>query len=348
MQELLFHFLATQISNTLQRINVRRRIRHVNDYLRAFCAAAYLQVGMNFILYNLYIYADWDGGFVNSNKKDQITENDIQKATAWITDLNIPDLGEDQLFRLKNDYFFAKQIITRETFINEHGGVSIEDWKEAEYLLRDIEVANAVLTGLNYSQRRNALAALNGIDRKKVLAIYLNKSESHIGDFLNLHRKTNSFSESISEFALLFDVMDEQIINDNIHRVSNHFNNYVFKSKVVKVSEFAERVHKKRDRETFVIINDSPVFSASELYGRVKRGNDYISVEIYNLNENSLEINDFSYYLGFKPTAIVITPALLRGCKKVIYYQKLKEKAPDLEKNLNGMSFRRLTVVRKL
>jgi hypothetical protein len=293
---------------------------------------------------------------MNSNRKfieDKVIKHEVN---LWLESLKLPeDIGESLRILLRHDYYFAKHLSSIEDLEYQHGGLSIEKWKEAEYLLRDIEVAESLLLRLDPVQRRNPLAAMQGYHAKSELARALGKSESHTGNLLNPNSKANPSRESISELAYLFDVMDENIIEDD-HEFDHHFNNYLSRSKKIQLSALSEILNSKEDFPSLIIHNDlskkghrgAMNFLANRFYGRVRKWTDFDTIEIYNLDENSLEVDNFASLMGFTPWAIVIRPAILRGSNRVIYYRKTKEQAPSLLIHLTEMVNHRHTIIKTL
>ncbi|MGQ7890655.1 hypothetical protein [Paenibacillus sp. WC2504] len=281
----------------------------------------------------------------NKNIKEKEDIDRQQDFQNWLKNIQANRIDASTRIFLKADYYFANNWITYDAFVKTHNGLRINKWSEVSYLLRDSRICDLILKKLHVGPRRNILAALNGYTTDIEIARQLElKSSSQIGALLGLKKQPESFPLTITLLARLFDVTDEHIKNDVINHCNNHFNNYAPDSAAIPLSIFHSRIDESR-LQYYCLRNDLPYFKSNLLYARIRTYDEFQSIEVYNLNENSNEIYDFRSCLDPFFSVIVITPALLRNVKKVIYYRALSKSRDTLEKHLHELSLRKYTRV---
>ncbi|MFC5452182.1 hypothetical protein [Paenibacillus aestuarii] len=267
-------------------------------------------------------------------------EDDLKR---WLASIHANEINLDTKLLLKYDYFYANGWMNEEQFIKNHSGIRLRQWPEAKYLLRDNRICDLILRKLGVGGRRNLLAALQGFTTDVEISRLLGfKSSSQVAALLDPENQPNSFPGTITLLAKLLDITDEHITFEKILHVDNHYNNYHQNSSSIKLSNFYSHVGRS-DREWFWIVNDLPYLKAKNLYARINTNEEYQSIEVYNLNENSVEVHDFRSCLDRSFSEIVITSAVLRNVKKVIYFRALTKNSVSLKQHLHELSLRKYT-----
>jgi transcriptional regulator with XRE-family HTH domain len=253
-----------------------------------------------------------------SPKQELILENWLKQIFAWEADsLNI--------MNLRYDFAFSKGWINIEEY-RKNKTLHLEKWTESNILLRDIDVTENLLEKLEIIERINALAALYGYRTRKKIASEASLTESHIGKLLDIDGKPNPYPDTLIKLSLVLDVTEDHINGTNVHLVSNNFNNYIHDAEQIVLETFYSSIIVREKIQIFLIKCKSNFFHHELLFARVQYEIDFQTITVYNLNENTLEITDFLTWLGPEIKAYVITPAVLRKQKKVIYYKILNEK----------------------
>lgn len=262
----------------------------------------------------------------------------------WLTSIQANEIEEDIKMLLKYGYFFAKGWLSEKQFVKEHGGIRLRQWPEANYILRDNVICDLILRRLGIGGRRNLLAALLGFSTDIEIARVLGlKSSSQVAVLHDLEGQPKSFPETITLLAKLYDVTDEHISIQKTTHLTNHYNNYHQMSSSILLSNCYSLG--QSDQNYFWIQNDSPFIKAKNLYARIKTYDEYQAIEVYNLDENSVEVHDFRSYLDLSFSKIVITPALLRNVKKVIYFRSLSNNNEALKRHFLELSLRKYTKI---
>ncbi|MDQ0917547.1 hypothetical protein [Paenibacillus sp. V4I5] len=216
-------------------------------------------------------------------------------------------------FKLINNY------IELDKFINTHGW-KIEDWEEAAYLIRDIEFLDALLLILPFKVRRSLLAAIHHYSKKE-LAKLMGCAESLMTIIFDYQKINDSKEDKLLQLAKLLDVPYWQLKLDYSSEITDNFVEF-YDVKSITLTEFKKQVKFVPETRKYLKVNvDQKYYIKNKfIYTQVIHYKDFSIIETMRLQYETDEIYDFSNYcFSANVRYIIVTPAILRRDKKVIY-----------------------------
>lgn len=226
--------------------------------------------------------------------------------------------------KLYNVYKFANNYIELNNFLKNHDW-NIEAWEEGDYLVRDVELIDKLLLRLPVKIRRNLLAAIQHY-QKIELAGYLGCSNSHLTNVFGYNVKLDVKEDSLLPLARYLDAPYWFIRFDSCELVSLGYDEYI-NVKTISFLEFFSEINIEPGNIKFFKIKRSQVDFISPsneyIYVKVISFSKFKVIETMDLNYEKEEIFDFINY-GIRDVVrcIIVTPAILRKDKKVIYVLK--------------------------
>jgi hypothetical protein len=224
-------------------------------------------------------------------------------------------------------------------------GWRIEDWKEVDFLVQDIELTDKVLLRLAIKIRRNLLAAIQHYQRDD-LAEYLNCANSSVTNILDYTVKKDVKELYLLPLARFLDA-PYWCIRLNSYEDQEIYGDY-FDVKSISMKEFVSEINDEPDTIRFLKIHTSQEYFIKEnyLYVKVLPFSNFKVVEVMGLNYDKDEIHDFiKYCIRDHVGCIIVTPAILRKTKKVIYVLKAchEEDPEEMINYISAMKKRKFT-----
>jgi transcriptional regulator with XRE-family HTH domain len=243
----------------------------------------------------------------------------------------------DIYFKLFNVYKFVNYYIKFEYFLDKHGW-KIDAWKEVDILVRDVELTDKLLLRLPAKIRINLLAAIQNYTQKE-LARYVHCSSGQMSNIFNFEKKSEEAEYFLLPLARFLDAPYWSIQLDTYDvdpqtRTYDEYNHV----KTISLLEMISEINIEPDSIKFLRIKKSQEYfiRGRFIYVKVIAFSKFKVIEAMELNYETDEIFDFiNYGIRDQVRCIIVTPALLRRTKKVIYVLKsLNEK--DSEKEMNS------------
>lgn len=286
---------------------------------------------------------------MDKNERERIKkvneENDIlfkNWCTQW-DDLHDEIL--DIINPLKKSFLFSLDLISVEIFKKDHDS-RLSQWKEAKYIARDIEFADRLLIKLDPDVRRNALAALNGYQSAQQLAEQLEIQTSTLSTILNFSKPSTPNDNNLLRLSLYLDAPDHTLkFKLKTSTIISSFIEYDQHSKSINLKDLKSNIELQQKKYEFynTRILGKYYLTNKTIYIRVQKEATLTLIETYLINEN--EIYVFKFYLPNNIKFIIITPAFLRGIKKIIYVMQNNSDDEHLNLYISEVKKRRFTRV---
>jgi hypothetical protein len=262
--------------------------------------------------------------------------------------------NEDIAINLFYVYKYINGYIDLKTFIKDHGW-RIEHWKEADYLVRDVELTDKLLLRLPAKIKRNLLAAIQNYQRFE-LATYLDCSISLVTNLLAYKEKDESDSKekNLYPLARLLDAPYRYIRFDSDQGDPQTYEEYV-PIKAISFIEFKSEINIKPGNIKFLKIKRNQEYfikpKRDYIYVKVIAFSKFKVIEVLELNYEGDDKFDLIHY-GMRDELqyIIVTPAILRKNKKVIYVLKSyhEKDSEEMERYISTMEKRKFTQIFRL
>lgn len=272
------------------------------------------------------------------NERDKKIRLDFH---LWLAQWNDINWGNKQGIYLKlfNVYKFVNNYIELDYFLDNHGW-KIEAWEEADILVRDVEFTDKLLLRLPSKIRINLLAAIQNY-KQVDLARYVYCSTGQMSKIFNYEKESEEAEHFLLPLALFLGTphwsirLDKYYVDPQIRPYDEY--NHV---KTISLLELISEINIEPNNIKFLRIKKSQEYfiSGNFIYLKVISFSKFTVIEAMELDYEKEEIFDFiNYSIRDQVRFIIVTPALLRRTKKVIYVMKSPHKE-DPEEMLSYVS----------